>query len=46
LAAGTQIEAEKEFLLSLDPTEGNVGEVLKRKKEAQVFLVINYSLES
>jgi hypothetical protein len=46
LAADAQIEAEKEFPLSLDPAEGTVSDVLKRNKEAQVFLVINYSLES
>jgi Tc toxin complex TcA C-terminal TcB-binding domain len=46
LAANAQTEAEKKFSISLDPTQGTVGDVLKRDKEAQVFLVINYSLES
>jgi hypothetical protein len=37
---------KKEFPLSLDPVAGTMGEVLERKKDAQIFLLINHTLES
>jgi hypothetical protein len=46
LAADAETDAEKEFPVSLDPAADTVNEVLERKKQAQVFLLIKYSVES